>query len=121
MKKCGFTLIEVLGTLVVLSLLALLITPVVSKTIKKNKERLYQVQIEKIEKAAGDYAIKNTDVLPEAGQTSEITLGEIKRAGFLPEEVRNPITKELFSDDLKIEISYGMNQYIYKVIVDDRS
>ncbi|MCI9233542.1 MAG: prepilin-type N-terminal cleavage/methylation domain-containing protein [Bacilli bacterium] len=116
MKKSGFTLPEVLGVLTVLALLALLITPVVSKTIKNNKQKLYNVQIETIEKAAHDYAIKNTDILPEEGNTSYLTLGEIKRSGLLPEEVRNPITKELFPDDLQIEITIENNQYVYKVV-----
>lgn len=120
MKKNGFTLIEVLGVMIVLTLLALLITPVISKTIKDNKQKLYNIQIKKIETAAKDYSLKNKEVLPEEGRTTKITLGEIKRSGLLTDEVRNPITKELFSDDLLIEISYSNNQYVYNVIIEEK-
>lgn len=119
MEKKGFTLTEVLGVLTVLALLALLITPVVSKTIKNNKQKLYNDQIKIIERAARDYAIKNTDVLPEEGTINYITLGEIKRSGVLQEEVRNPITKELFQDDLQIKITLENNQYVYQVMLDE--
>ena len=121
MKKRGFTLTEVLGVLTVLALLALLITPVISKTIKNNKQKLYNDQIKIIEKAAKDYTIKNTDVLPEEGTITYITLGEIKRSGVLQEEVRNPMTKELFPDDLQIKISFENNQYVYEVIEEESS
>lgn len=119
MGKKGFTLTEVLGVLTVLALLALLITPVVSKTIKNNKQKLYNDQIKIIERAAKDYAIKNTDVLPEEGTTTYVTLGEIKRSGVLQEEVRNPITKELFEDDLQIQITLENNQYVYHVVEEE--
>ncbi len=119
MGKKGFTLTEVLGVLTVLALLALLITPVVSKTIKNNKQKLYNDQIKIIERAARDYAIKNTDVLPEEGTINYITLGEIKRSGVLQEEVRNPITKELFQDDLQIKITLENNQYVYQVMLEE--
>lgn len=115
MKKNGFTLTEVLGVLIVLALLLLLITPSITKAIKNNKQKLYNIQIENIKKAAKDYAIKNMDVLPEKGSTTIITLGEIKKAGLIELEIRNPITKELFSDDLKIEIFNHNNQYYYEI------
>lgn len=116
MKKRGFTLAELLGVITVLAMLSLLITPVITKTIKNNKQKLYNIQIHEIEKAAYDYAIKNTDTLPEEGVTVIITLGELKREGLIGQEVRNPITKELFSDDLQIEIANRNNRYTYTVL-----
>ena len=116
MNKKGFTLAELLGVITILEMLALLVTPVVTKTIKNNKQKLYNIQISEIEKAAYNYAIKNTDVLPEEGVTIVVTLGELKKEGLIDKEVRNPITKELFSDDLKIEIGNINNQYTYTVL-----
>ena len=116
MNKKGFTLAELLGVITILAMLALLVTPVVTKTIKNNKQKLYNIQISEIEKAAYNYAIKNTYVLPEEGVTIVVTLGELKKEGLIDKEVRNPITKELFSDDLKIEIGNINNQYTYTVL-----
>lgn len=120
MKKNGFTLPEVLGVITVLALLALLIAPIITKVIKDNKQRLYNIQIKEIEKAAKDYALKNTDVLPEDGSSTIITLEEIKKGGYIQKDVRNPITKELFSDELKIEITNHYNQYTYTVLQETR-
>lgn len=119
MKKNGFTLAEVLGVITILALIALLVTPVVTKTINNNKQKLYDIQIETIEKAAKDYAIKNMNLLPEEGDTVVITLGELKREGFVKSDIRNPITKELFPDNVKIEIGNHNNQYTYQVLEDE--
>lgn len=119
MKKNAFTLTEVLGVLIILAFLALLVSPFVSKAVKNNKQKLYDIQIKEIERATKDYATKNIDVLPEEGKITILTLGQVKKGGSLPKEVRNPITKELFPDDLKIEIRNSRNQYTYKVITEN--
>ena len=45
MKK-GFTLIELLGVIVILGILAVIAVPVIDSSINKNKENLYQTQIQ---------------------------------------------------------------------------
>ena len=48
MKKNAFTLTEVLGVLIILAFLALLVSPFVSKAVKNNKQKLYDIQIKEI-------------------------------------------------------------------------
>lgn len=112
----AFTLAELLGVIIILGLLSLLIVPTVNKTLGRNKEDLYQVQIHNIEKATKDYALKNMDLLPESeGEFITITLGDLKKGGFIQNEVRNPITKELFPNDMEIKITFLSNDYVYEV------
>ena len=57
MKK-GFTLIELIAVLVLLSLIAIFTFPSVNKTIKDRKEALYNVQIDNIKASAVSYIDK---------------------------------------------------------------
>ena len=58
MKK-GFTLIEMIGAIILLGTLSLLIIPIVNKNIKQSKEKLYIAQIEEIKLATEKWAYKN--------------------------------------------------------------
>ena len=58
MKK-GFTLVELIAVIVLLSLIALFTFPSVNKTIKDRKEALYNVQIDNIKASAVSYIDKN--------------------------------------------------------------
>ena len=58
MKK-GFTLVELIAVIVLLSLIALFTLPSVNKTIKDRKEALYNVQIDNIKASAVIYIDKN--------------------------------------------------------------
>lgn len=116
MKK-GFTLAELLGVIVILGLLTLLIVPTMNKILKGNRQTLYENQLHSIEKAAKDFSLKNMGTLPEQeGDFITITLGDLKKGGFIQNEVRNPLTKELFPNDLEIRISKESNDYVYEVI-----
>ena len=45
MDKRAFTLIELMGVIIVLGLIALIAIPTIDKSIKNSKENLYKVQI----------------------------------------------------------------------------
>ena len=51
-SKKGFTLVELLGVLVVLGLISVIIVPKVIDSITTSKEAAYQTQVETIENAA---------------------------------------------------------------------
>lgn len=81
MKK-GFTLIEMIGAIILLGTLSLLIIPIVNKNIKQSKEKLYIAQIEEIKLATEKWAYKNMDMLPnDEGKVVEVTLLELKKSG----------------------------------------
>ena len=58
-NKRGFTLVEVLGVIVVIGLISFLIVPKVANTIFNSKEVAYKTQVETIENAARKYGIEN--------------------------------------------------------------
>lgn len=112
MKSKGFTLIEVLGVIVILAVIITLVFPSVDKTINKSKNITYKSQINSMLNAAYDYTLENTKVLPETSKNiSYVTLGELMSLGYLDNNLINPKTRKEFSYDLVVKISKVSNEY----------
>ncbi len=115
MKK-GFTLIELLAVIIVLSLLVVLVVPTVSEVITNSRLRLYNIQIKNIELAAKNWAAENPGMLPVNNNESiTLYLYNLKMGGFIEEEITNPISGELFPNDMVIEIKRIHNNFSYTV------
>ena len=65
MKNKGFTLIELIGTIVILSLLLLIISPLVTRSIKEGTEKADNQAKTSIELAAKNWASDNKGLLPK--------------------------------------------------------
>ena len=117
MKKKGFTLVELLAVIVILSLILVIAVPSVNKYIKQSKEKAYNTQISTIIEAAQAYASTNPELLPNRENISvKITLGQLKSAGLIKEEVKNPNDDKYFDDALTIKIKKNKENYIYEVV-----
>ena len=101
MKK-GFTLAELLGVIVLLGALALIIVPLVSSSMKGSEEALYNDQIESIKLSLELWMSYNQS--PNIGETITLSLSQLKEAGFVELDITNPITKELFPNDMVLKI-----------------
>ena len=120
MKNRGFTLVELLAILVILGVVATIITPVVQKSLKANKERVYEILVEQIEGYAKDYLTKNTNALPEkTSDFSVIKFADLKKAGLLQINVVNPVTNNVMSNESFVKVTKDNNNYIYEVITYD--
>lgn len=104
MKESGFTLVELLGVIVILSLILMLVFPTVNNILSQSKDTVYQKQINSILSAAYDFSLKNIKYLPEYNQKSYVTLGELKYEGMIDVDIKNPDTNEKFKDNLVISI-----------------
>ncbi len=114
--KRGFTLIELLAVLLILTFLVAIIVPVVSNILASAHERMYEVKIANIEAATEIWAVDNTDLLPEnEGESIIINLRDLKEGGYVEEDLKNPLTRELFPNNLTIEIKLERNSYRYIV------
>jgi len=118
MKK-GFTLVELLAVIIVLGVIGLIAVVTVSNELKENRESLYQIQIENIERSAQTWASNHVFELPSGdGEYIILTLGQLKEEG-LSGDVVNPLTDEQFLDSLEIKITKLENSYVYEVIVEE--
>lgn len=116
----GFTLAELLGVLIILAIVATIAIPIVNKSIKSSKEKLYNSQLEEIKNSAEKWAYSNIDLLPNNdGESITITIYELKKSGLLSLDVRNPKTGELLPNDMVITITFKNNNY--EIYVDGES
>ena len=110
MKK-GFTLVELMGVIVILMTLFLLAIPMVDRIIKQSNQDLYNEQINLIETSLQQWA--NTYQKPNKNETIKLTLSQLKESGLI-DDVTNPKTEELFPNDMVLTIhnNDGTLEYI---------
>lgn len=120
MKNKGFTLVELLAILVILSIVAVIITPVIQKSLTANAEKVYQILVDQIKDYTKDYLAQNTDMLPyDDGETNIVKFGDLKKSGFLQIQVVNPITENIISNESFVKVTKMKNQYVYDVVTYD--
>ena len=115
MKK-GFTLVELLGVIVILAVISMIAVPLIDRSINEGDEDLYNTQMNQILKAAKNYYAENLEKLNSVDSSCEITdsslcgeeegpaccvnLNKLISDGYLPTEVNNPKTGKPFSNTL---------------------
>lgn len=104
MRNKGFTLVELLGVIVLLGILGIVIIPKVGDSITNSKETALKTQEESIKKAAYDFLIDNTEFLEE-NDTITIKLGVLKQKGYLPVNIKNPKTRKNISNESLITVT----------------
>ena len=133
MKRKGFTLIEMLSVIIVISIIALLTIPVITQNIKSSKSQIYNSLINRMLVATSDWMSENSELLPDNGENISITLGMLQSEGYISTDLINPNTKKLFPADMVINISYvkssrnnpklnnGKYKGDYSIVVDTNS
>ncbi len=115
-NKKGFTLVEILGVITILSVLALIAIPTIDNIVTKNREKLYDSQIKTIEDGLKTWADANAMYLPEDGDDGLLlSLGILKLAGFVDEDIKNPNTNLCFSNDMMVSIAAVKEGYTYYI------
>ncbi len=116
-EKLGFTLVELLAVIFIISIISVIAIPNIDRAIKQSREELYQTQLNNIVIGAKNWGAKNISILPEEdGELITLTLSQLKIGGFIDEKIKDPRTKKLFPNDMEITILKKGNNYEYKVI-----
>lgn len=128
MNKKGFTLVEVLAVAALIAIILALVLPTVTSILKQSEDTVYDVKINTILKSSYDYTIKDVEFLPEYEDTKYIMLAHLKENNLIDSDITDPISRELFIDNLVISIkNVGTNHkdksknslvkgyYLYKI------
>lgn len=116
MKKNGFTLVELLGVIVILGIIGTLVTPLVVNLINEGKEDVNKMQIETVKRAAKNYANAHVYSLADCDNcvAKELTLRDLKDEGFLEEkELKDITTDSKIDDSSKVQIKKENGKYKY--------
>ena len=113
MNKKGFTLIEVISTIVILSLIALIVFPAITSTIKSSRESAYKSQENILIKAAKAYYLDNIDKLPDEidGNYDSVDIYDLVKKGYIAEEELTDVS-ELDAEDQSYFNTNGINKVI---------
>ena len=119
MKK-GFTLMELLAVVIILSLLTLITINAVTNILTKGKEEITEKQMVFLQKSAQLWGIDNADVLPSSDTPCEyITFNVLKRDGYVSNDAVDTNDLGEIPNDLKIAIRPSVNNgkvtYQYEV------
>lgn len=115
----GFTLIELMASMIVLTLITLIIIPIINGVMNDNREKLYNDQISGIIDSAKLWGSSDIKRLPNEGETITVSLGELVNSGFAKKDLENPKTNKPFDPLTTIVIIYNNNGSLeYKVEVE---
>lgn len=117
MNKKGFTLVELLATVIVLTLVAVVTFPIVVNTIKELRESMNNSQQKIVVEAAHYWANDNLGLLPdETGEVYTLPVYKIQEAGYL----NNTTLKDLTNSDQLffacVEIEKKAKKYTYTFV-----
>jgi len=125
MSKRAFTLIELMGVVIILSLLVMIAVPIVDKYIKQLKSESVEVQEEALVLAAKNWASDNKESLPLDGKATCVSLQTLMELGYLDLDIEPNLSEFTTEDgtDLSltdaIQINHrsdnGSNYYSYKL------
>lgn len=112
----GFTLAELMAVIVILGIIMFIAIPTVDKTVKNAKMAAYNEQVNVIMAATSDWTLLNNKLLPsEEGNSIIIYLGQLKGAGLVDIDVKNPNTGNILSNNTSITITKKNDKYEYSM------
>lgn len=106
LKKQGFTLVELLVTIILLGLVAAIVIYNMTNVSKETKESDYERYIAAIKSAADVYATNNPEAFNDLYVSKAyvyFTIGDLVRSGLLDENLENPYTNETVDFDDRIK------------------
>ena len=115
-KNKGFTLLEVIGVVVILSLILIVSLPSLTRTLKRNEQKKYNAYLDNIVLASENYFVRKV-LKSESVDSYTITLGDLIDEEYITEVVVNPANEKKLSRDTHINITKKVdNTYNYEVI-----
>lgn len=90
MNNKGLTLVEVIAVLVILSIIAVIVTPNIAVSVRDYKDRTTQTQLSTIKEATKNWVADNVNKINCDGTTYGITVKKLQTEGYLDKNLKNP-------------------------------
>ena len=106
----GFTLAELMGVIVIISILAVIIGFTADRAITKSRTKTCEAQNTNIIEGTKAYIIDN----PMTDATLVISLKTLQDEGYIKTDLKNPYTNKEYSQDDKVTITKDQEGYHYE-------
>ena len=117
MQKKGFTLVELLAVIVILTLMGIIVIPIIESSINNGKDDLYIAQIDTLKSSFKKYALKelNSSLL-YSNDDLYISLYQLKIAGAVALDLKDPRDEKMLPDDMLFRIQKNNKSFTYEVL-----
>lgn len=105
MKRKGFTLVELLGVLTLIGLIAVIALPTVDSILKRSRNKSLENTKNSIKTAARNWLTDYKYLLSDNGDQIILTLGDLKELGYIDYDIKNPTTEICLSNSNKVTIT----------------
>ena len=115
----AFTLLELLGVIIILAVIALITVPIIDNSIKSSRQKAYEVQVDLIEEAAKEYSIEHEEILPmnDGVFTNQVMVSDLIKLGYIEKgengKIYSPIDNSIMNGCVNIKFDLEYNQYTY--------
>lgn len=101
----GLTLVELIATLIVLSIVALIAIPNIKESLDEAKQGIKDAQLESIVNSAKSWATDNINQLPsENGEVIYVFLKDLKSGGYIDEDIYKNADGDKYNDNIFVLI-----------------
>ena len=115
-KKKAFTLVELLGVLVVLSIITLVLFPLISTYVENTRKKTYDSEMDIIIVGLKNYYTEHEEILPlNEGEYVILTLGQLKSYGIVANTIKNPMDGKELDDSTEFKITKTATSYNYEI------
>jgi len=106
MNKNGFTLVELLAVLVILSIITLLVYPIFTSVIKDSKKEIEKTNVNEILNSAYNWSLDNSSLLPvQVDDDITVNIETLKKQGYLRKDAIDISTGEEVKDTCVVRIT----------------
>lgn len=113
--KRGFTLVELLVVIVILSLIAMVAYPSIITIINDSKNSAYDAQVEIIVKAGKEWGVEHPNELPSSSSVKKkICLTSLVSEGYIDDTIKNPKDSKPMTGYVEVSLSGNRYNYQYK-------
>lgn len=104
-NKKGFTLVELIGVVILIGLIALIAIPSVDYVITKTKNNAYNRTLDTLKDGLRNWVTDNKELIYEDGEEIIVTLSDLKEQGYVEYEIKNPKTSACLANTMQFKIT----------------
>lgn len=122
MKRKGFTLVELLGVLTLIGIIAIIALPTVDAILKRSRNKTFENTKNTIITSARSWLTDYKYLLTDNGDVIILTLGDLKELGYIDFDIKNPTTEICLSNSNKVTITRikDDNNNRYDIVLDEK-